>query len=213
MFTNAHTTRRFTRSLAAAAAVVAIGAPAAQAGEFIPGVTDFPSRVAYVEPEKFVPGVTDFPNRLGEKAEQAARARLARADAAPASSGSGGDSSVDWAAAGIGATLGAAGMLLAALAYRVRPRLRPAGRSLMFMSAAALASGAALATGAAGASGATGAGAITCSGPARSCMTAAAFRALRIRSEALNHKYGLGTELRALRIRSEALNHKYGLDR
>lgn len=53
-------------------------------------------------------------------------------------------------------------------------------------------------------------------------MTKAAYRALMLRSEALNEKYGLGkwagrppsmsqAEYRALMLRSEALNRKYGL--
>ena len=128
MYTNPHKTRRLTKSLALAAVVAALGAPAAQADEFVPGVTDFPSRIAYVERETFVPGVTDFPSRLGERAEQAARARLARAKAAEGSSAVAVDSrDIDWAAAGIGAGIGAVGMLLASLAYRMRPRMRPAG--------------------------------------------------------------------------------------
>jgi hypothetical protein len=125
MYTNPHKPRRLTKSLGLAAVVAALVAPAAQAEEFVPGVTDFPSRIAYVERETFVPGVTDFPSRLGEKAEQAARARLARARAAEGSSAVAADSrDIDWAAAGIGAGIGAAGMLLATLAYRMLPRLR-----------------------------------------------------------------------------------------
>src|SRR5215210_4364203 len=54
--------------------------------EFVPGVTDFPSRLgevgdgsgAVVHPGGFVPGVTDFPSRLGEIGERAAEARLLR---------------------------------------------------------------------------------------------------------------------------------------
>ncbi len=53
-------------------------------------------------------------------------------------------------------------------------------------------------------------------------MTAAEYRALMLRSEALNQKYGLGpqravpqgmtaAEYRALMLRGEALNQKYGL--
>ena len=128
MYSNPHKKRRITKSLAVAAALAALGAPAAQAEEFVPGVTDFPSRIEYAERETYVPGVTDFPSRLGEKAEQAARARLARAEAARDSSSVAADSrDIDWASAGIGAGIGAAGMLLASLAYRMRPRLRPVG--------------------------------------------------------------------------------------
>ena len=123
MFTNPYKNRRLTKSLAVAAVVAALGAPAAQAEEFVPGVTDFPSRI--VERPTYVPGVTDFPSRLGEKAEAAARARLASAEAARDSSSVAADSrDIDWAAGGIGAGIGAAGMLLAVLAYGMRPRLR-----------------------------------------------------------------------------------------
>lgn len=114
--------RRLTKALALAVAGVAIGAPAAQAEEFIPGVTDFPSRMQ-TKP-KFVPGVTDFPSRLGAKAEQAARARIARAEASQSPSIMVVDTSFDWGAAGIGAAIGAGGMLLAAVALRSRPRTR-----------------------------------------------------------------------------------------
>jgi len=55
-------------------------------------------------------------------------------------------------------------------------------------------------------------------------MSKAEFRALMLRSEALNQKYGLGpqravprgttaAEYQALMLRSEALNKRYGLDK
>ena len=115
--------RRLTKALALAVAGAVIGSPGAQAEEFIPGVTDFPSRVQ-TKP-KFVPGVTDFPSRVGAKAEQAARARIARTDASRSPSVMVVDSSnFDWTAAGIGAGIGAGGMLLAAVALRTRPPTR-----------------------------------------------------------------------------------------
>jgi hypothetical protein len=57
-----------------------------------------------------------------------------------------------------------------------------------------------------------------------SSMSKAEFRALMLRSEALNQKYGLGAqgavpqgvtaaEYRALMLRSQALNTRYGLDK
>lgn len=46
--------------------------------------------------------------------------------------------------------------------------------------------------GAASGSGAQGDTALVCTARAQECMTAAEFRALMIRSVALNHKYGLG---------------------
>lgn len=114
--------RRITKTLALAATAAAIGAPAAHAGEFVPGVTDFPSRTAHVQPAAYVPGVTDFPSRLGEQAEQAARVRVARAEAVetPAAVAADGNG-FDWGAAVIGVGIGAGAMLLAALALRTRP--------------------------------------------------------------------------------------------
>src|SRR5918994_723962 len=68
------------------------GKAAVQAEEFVPGVTDFPSRLgeigeraaqerlassSAVHGEDFGPGVTDFPSRLGEIGERAAEARPA----------------------------------------------------------------------------------------------------------------------------------------
>ena len=111
---------------AAGAAGVGDGKAAAQAEAFVPGVTDFPSRL--VEPaEKFIPGVTDFPSRLGEPAESVAEARLAdlseqghpvyvRAD----------ESSFDWSAGATGAIAATLLLLAAALAVRTARRSRVA---------------------------------------------------------------------------------------
>jgi hypothetical protein len=51
----------------------------------------------------------------------------------------------------------------------------------------------AVATGAAGGSDANGSNEPVCNARAQACMTAAEYRALTIRSEALNREYGLGT--------------------
>lgn len=124
MYSFASRSRRLARALALGAAVASISVPAAQAGEFIPGVTDFPSRPAYVQPDEFVPGVTDFPSRLGEKAEQAARDRVARAEAARSQPTVVGDTSdFAWGAAGIGAGIGAGAVFLVVLALRTRPSI------------------------------------------------------------------------------------------
>jgi hypothetical protein len=48
--------------------------------------------------------------------------------------------------------------------------------------------------GVAAGSGAAGSKAVVCNARAQECMTDAEFRALMIRSEALNRKYGLGTD-------------------
>jgi hypothetical protein len=52
---------------------------------------------------------------------------------------------------------------------------------------------AAFSGGAAAGSGASGSKALVCNARAQDCMTDAEFRALTIRSVALNRKYGLGT--------------------
>ena len=135
--------RRVAKALAFAVAGAAIAAPGAQAEKFIPGVTDFPSRPAYVQDDGFVPGVTDFPSRpayvqqggftpgvtdfpsrLGVTAEQAAATRIARAEPSQSPSSAIGGSDFDWGAAGIGAGIGLGAMLLAAVALRTRPRMR-----------------------------------------------------------------------------------------
>ena len=64
-------------------------------------------------------------------------------------------------------------------------------RRLACTAALALTGLAALATGAAG-SGAQGDKALVCTSRAQECMTAPEFRALMIRSLALNRKYGVG---------------------
>lgn len=53
--------QRFVLHMAAAFAFVVLAVPAANAGEFIPGVTDVPSPLTDSKSE-FVPGVTDVPN-------------------------------------------------------------------------------------------------------------------------------------------------------
>jgi hypothetical protein len=81
------TIRRLTGTaiLALAALAFATGAAAGSGGatplseKFIPGATDFPSRLGESgerAAEEFIPGVTDFPSRLGESGERAAEERL-----------------------------------------------------------------------------------------------------------------------------------------
>jgi hypothetical protein len=67
------------------------------------------------------------------------------------------------------------------------PTTKIAIRRLGCTAGLALTALAAFSTGAAG-----GSAAKVCDGPAQACMTDAEFRALMIRSEALNRKYGLG---------------------
>ena len=119
MFDISSTGHRLTKALALVLAAAAISAPGALASEYVPGVTDFPSVPAKATD---VPGVTDFPSRLGERGEQDARDRVARAVWLDGQS-SGSARGFDWDAAGIGAGLAAAGMLLAAVALRTRPRI------------------------------------------------------------------------------------------
>jgi hypothetical protein len=66
-------------------------------------------------------------------------------------------------------------------------------RRLACTAGLALTALAAFATGAAGGSGAKPSKALECTARAQACMTDAEYRALMIRSAALNRKYGLGT--------------------
>jgi hypothetical protein len=66
-------------------------------------------------------------------------------------------------------------------------------RRLACTAGLALTAFAAFATGAASGSAASGNEALICNARAQDCMTDAEFRALMIRSVALNHTYGLGT--------------------
>lgn len=108
------------------AAAGAAGASGASGEEFIPGVTDFPSRI--VEPaEEFIPGVTDFPSRLGEPAEAAAEARLARVseEGSPVYVRAE-ETGFDWSAGATGAIVATLLLLGAALAVRTARRSRVA---------------------------------------------------------------------------------------
>jgi hypothetical protein len=104
-----------------------------QAEEFIPGVTDFPSRLGdvgesggAVSRERFVPGVTDFPSRLGESGERAAEARLAHRSAQLPVYVQTDGRGFDWSAAASGATAATLLLLGAALAGRIAKRNRVA---------------------------------------------------------------------------------------
>ena len=110
--------------------VLVVSAPAAAAGaqgeRFIPGVTDFPSRVEVAaEANEFVPGVSDFPSRLGETGEAAAEARLAqRSQQAPTVELQIEDSGFDWGAGATGALAATLLLLAAGLAVRTAKRSR-----------------------------------------------------------------------------------------
>lgn len=65
-------------------------------------------------------------------------------------------------------------------------------RRLACVAGLALTAFGVLGGGVAAGSGAQGDKALVCTARAQACMTAAEFRALMIRSLALNHKYGLG---------------------
>jgi hypothetical protein len=111
---------------AAGAAGVGDGKTAGQAEAFVPGVTDFPSRL--VEPaETFIPGVTDFPSRLGEPAEAAAEARLAKlSEQGPPIYVQAEESGFDWSAGVTGAIAATLLLFGAALAVRTAKRSRVA---------------------------------------------------------------------------------------
>jgi hypothetical protein len=113
-------------------------AGAAQPEPFVPGVTDFPSRLGEIgeraaearlarvseqaaSVNEFVPGVTDFPSRLGEIGEQAAEARLAQRSSEPVLIQ---ESGFDWSAGATGAFAATLLLLGAALALRTARRSR-----------------------------------------------------------------------------------------
>jgi hypothetical protein len=101
-----------------------------EAQEFIPGVTDFPSRLvepAETAPAEFIPGVTDFPSRFGEAGERAAEARLAQLpQQGPSVYVQTEESGFDWSAGATGAVAATLLLLGAALAVRFSKRSRVA---------------------------------------------------------------------------------------
>ena len=116
------------------------GKAVVQAEEFVPGVTDFPSRLgeigeraaqarlansSAVPGEDFVPGATDFPSRLGEIGERAAEARVAPVSQ-PAATVTVPDSAFDWSAGAAGAMAATLLLLGAALVVRTTRRGRVA---------------------------------------------------------------------------------------
>jgi hypothetical protein len=127
---------------AAGAAGVGDGKAAAQADAFVPGITDFPSRLGEVgeraaearlvqhsqqgpQAQEFVPGVTDFPSRLGEVGERAAEARLAETSLqGPLVTVQ--ESGFDWSAGATGAIAATLLLFGAALALRTAKRSRVA---------------------------------------------------------------------------------------
>ena len=95
-----HTTNRHRRAtMAIALALAATAAPQAAAGDFVPGVTDFPSRPGYVEPGWIPPLSAEQP--LVSVADR-----------------------FDWADAGVGAAAALAATLLAAAASLGAARTR-----------------------------------------------------------------------------------------
>jgi hypothetical protein len=128
---------------AAGAAGVSDGKAAVQPEEFVPGVTDFPSRLGeageraaearlvqlsqQAAPVKFIPGVTDFPSRLGEIGERAAEARLAQLSQQqePVTLVID-ESGFDWSAGATGAVAATLLLFGAALAVRTAKRSRVA---------------------------------------------------------------------------------------
>ena len=150
MRTSDFDTRRLTGLIVAALTVAALVVPTAsavvnesgaaqpQAEKFVPGVTDFPSRlgesanpnaIVPAQDEAFAPGVTDFPSRLGESGEEAANTRLSQLSpqglpvyVQTQESGSG----FDWSSAVSGAIAASLLLLGAALAVRMARRSRVA---------------------------------------------------------------------------------------
>jgi len=79
---------------------------------------------AGVQAEPFVPGVTDFPSRLGEIGERAAVERLAQAEPGPSLTLA--DGGFDWSAGATGALAATLLLLGAVLAVRTAKRGRVA---------------------------------------------------------------------------------------
>jgi hypothetical protein len=75
-------------------------------------------------PQRFVPGVTDFPSRLGEIGERAAEARLAQAQQGPSITVA--ESGFDWSAGATGAMAATLVLVGAGLAVRTARRSRVA---------------------------------------------------------------------------------------
>jgi hypothetical protein len=127
---------------AAGAAGVSDGKAAVQPEEFVPGVTDFPSRLGeageraaearlvqlsqQAAPVKFIPGVTDFPSRLGEIGERAAEARVAQQLSQQGPTITVDESGFDWSAGATGAVAATLLLFGAALAVRTAKRSRVA---------------------------------------------------------------------------------------
>jgi hypothetical protein len=111
---------------AAGAAGVSNSRAGVQAEEFIPGVTDFPSRLgevdAAVQAGEFIPGITDFPSRLGEIGERAAEARVAQQLSQQGPTITVDESGFDWSAGATGAIAATLLLLGAALAVRTAKR-------------------------------------------------------------------------------------------
>jgi hypothetical protein len=112
---------RFARWIAVAAAIGALVVPSAQARPLIDG-----GRTGSAEPE-FVPGVTDFPSRLGERGELPVQPRITAEQGLPAQVALRADESgFDWRAAGLGALLACGLIAVAAGAMHVGRRKRVA---------------------------------------------------------------------------------------
>jgi hypothetical protein len=88
--------------------IAATAVPEAAAERFVPGVTDFPARPAYVQQDDFSPGVTDFPARPAYVDPALAPPRILQVVRIPAAD------RFDWADAGVGAGAAAAAALAAA---------------------------------------------------------------------------------------------------
>ena len=96
-----------------------------QAEDFIPGVTDFPSRLGVAaQTDEFIAGVTDFPSRLGETGERAAEARLAQVSQQAPVNFQIEESGFDWSAGATGALVATLLLLGAGLAVRTAKRSR-----------------------------------------------------------------------------------------
>jgi hypothetical protein len=111
--------RRFATTVVLALIVLAaFGAGAA-------GAADVGEGKATPQAEAFVPGVTDFPSRLGEVGERAAEARLAQVSQ-PAPGVTATESAFDWTSGATGAVVATLLLLGAALAVRTAKRGRVA---------------------------------------------------------------------------------------
>lgn len=111
--------RRLRSGALIALAAAAVAAPAADAGKYIAGYTDFPNALRLQHESTYIAGYTDFPNALRVADARGTKSAIAATNATQSTS------TFDWGAAGIGAgTTVGAGLLLLGTGVALRGRTR-----------------------------------------------------------------------------------------